>query len=113
MHEMALCEGIIQVLESEAQRQHFQKVKHVWLEIGALAGVEVEALRFGFEAVSRHSLAADAQLTILPLAAQAWCLNCGQTVTIQQRYEACPQCGTYQLQVTQGDEMRIKELEVE
>ncbi|MCG7980654.1 MAG: hydrogenase maturation nickel metallochaperone HypA, partial [Candidatus Thiodiazotropha endolucinida] len=29
------------------------------------------------------------------------------------RYEACPECGSYQLQVTGGDEMRIKELEVE
>ena len=113
MHEMSLCEGIIQVLETEAKRQNFQKVKQVWLEIGALAGVEVEAMRFGFEVVCRHTLAEQAKLTIIMLPAQAWCLNCSQIVEIQQRYDACPHCGTYQLQVTQGDEMRIKELEVE
>ncbi len=59
------------------------------------------------------NLAEQAKLTIIQLPAQAWCLNCAQTVEIQQRYDACPHCGTYQLQVTQGDEMRIKELEVE
>ena len=113
MHEMSLCEGIIQVLENEAQRQNFHKVKSVWLEIGALAGIELEALRFGFDVVSRHTLAEGAQLNIITQPAQAWCLGCSQTVIIQQRYDACPLCGSYQLQVTSGDAMRIKELEVE
>ena len=34
MHEMSICEGILQVLEKEAGRQGFQRVKGVWLEIG-------------------------------------------------------------------------------
>jgi hydrogenase nickel incorporation protein HypA/HybF len=32
---------------------------------------------------------------------------------IAQRYDECPRCGGYQLQVTAGDQMRIKELEIE
>ena len=32
---------------------------------------------------------------------------------VAQRYNACPRCGGYQLQVTGGEEMRIKDLEVE
>jgi hydrogenase nickel incorporation protein HypA/HybF len=34
-------------------------------------------------------------------------------VRVAQRFDACPDCGGYQLQVTGGDELRIKELEVE
>lgn len=113
MHEMSLCEGVLQVLEDEAKRQHFSKVKTVWLEIGAMSGVEVEAMRFCFDAVIRHTLADDAKLEIIKIPGEAWCLQCAQTVTVQQRFDACPHCGSYQLQVTQGDEMRIKELEVE
>lgn len=113
MHEMSLCEGVLQVLESEAKRQNFQQVKTVWLEIGAMAGVEIEAMRFCFDAVTRQSLAEGAKLEIIAIPAQAWCLNCAQTVTVQHRFDACPQCGSYQLQVTQGEELRIKELEVE
>lgn len=113
MHEMSLCEGIVQILETESARQHFSKVKTVWLEIGALAGVEIAALRFGFEVVSRHTLADGAKLEIIELPAQAWCMGCSQSVTIKQRYDACPACGSYQLQVTSGDALRIKELEVE
>ena len=113
MHEMSLCEGIVQVLETESSRQHFSTVKTVWLEIGALAGVEIAALRFGFEVVSRNTLADGARLEIIEIPAQAWCMGCSQSVTIQQRYDACPECGSYQLHVTGGDAMRIKELEVE
>lgn len=53
MHEVSICEGIILLLEEQAVVQHFQQVETLWLEIGELAGVEVEALRFSFEVVSR------------------------------------------------------------
>lgn len=53
MHEMSLCEGVIQVLEDSAKTQGFTRIKTVWLEIGALAGVEIEAMRFSFEAIKK------------------------------------------------------------
>ncbi len=112
MHEMSLCEGVLQVLQQSAEKEGFRRVKTVWLEIGALAGIEVEALRFSFDVVMKGSLAEGALLEIIDLPGQAWCMPCAQQVTIGQRFDACPRCGSYQLQVTGGDEMRIKELEV-
>ena len=113
MHEMSLCEGILQVLEDQAGAQQYRKVKTVWLEVGALAGVEIPALEFSFEVVCRGSLAEGSRLEILSLPATAWCMQCGDSVRIEARYDACPRCGGHQLQVTAGDELRIKELEVE
>jgi len=113
MHEMSLCEGILQVLEDNAKTQHFSKVKTVWLEIGTLSGVEVEAMLFCFDAVSRGTLAQHARLEIMHTPGLAWCMKCAKNVTVMQRFDECPQCGSYQLQVVGGDEMKIKELEVE
>lgn len=113
MHEMSLCEGVLQVLEVEAKKQGFNQVKRVILDIGVLSGVEIPALKFAFDVVMRGSLAEDARLVINELQAQAWCMVCAESVTITARYDACPRCGSYQLQVSSGDEMRIKELEVE
>ncbi len=113
MHEMSLCEGIVQVLEDQAEAQHYTRVKQVWLEIGALAGVEIEAMRFSFDVVTRGTLAEHAQLHIIETPGQGWCLPCAKTISISQRHDPCPDCGSYQIQVTGGDEMRIKELEVE
>jgi len=113
MHEMSLCEGIIQILEEQAKTQNFQRVKTVWLEIGALAGVEISALEFSYDVISHGTIADSSVLKIIHLAATAECAGCKQTVNIDQRYLPCPNCGDYQLQITGGEQMRIKELEVE
>jgi hydrogenase nickel incorporation protein HypA/HybF len=114
MHEMSLTEGIIRVLEEQAEAQGFAKVKAVWVEIGDLSTVDADALAFCFEAVRNGSpVAAEARMEIIRLPGQAWCMDCSRPVTVKQRIDACPLCGGESLQVTGGDEMRIKELEVE
>jgi hydrogenase nickel incorporation protein HypA/HybF len=85
----------------------------VRLEIGRLAQVEPEALRFCFEVVTRDTLAAGARLEILTLDGQGWCLGCGREVPVAALYHPCPHCGGYQVQVTGGTEMRVKEIEVD
>jgi hydrogenase nickel incorporation protein HypA/HybF len=113
MHEMSLAEGVLQLIEDAACQQAFSRVKTVWLEIGQLSTVEPEAMAFCFDAVTRDSLADGARLEIVRVPGQAWCMQCSQSVAVVESYAACPQCGSYQLQVTGGNEMRVKELEVE
>jgi len=113
MHEMSLCEGVLQVIEASALTQNFSKVKTVWLEIGRFAAVEPEAMHFSFEAVVKGTLAEGANLEMIDVPATVWCKRCSEYVEIEQRYDACPECGGYPLQIIGGDEMRIKELEVE
>jgi len=113
MHEMSLAEGVLQIIEDSAKTQNFSRVKTVWLEIGQLAGVEVEAMKFCFDAVTRDSIAQDAKLEIIETPGQAWCLHCAEAVNVQALYDICPKCGSAQLQVTGGNEMRVKELDVE
>ena len=113
MHEMSICEGLVQVLEDQAESQHYSRVKQVWLEIGPLASVETEALRFCFDACTRNTLAEGAVLHIIDLPGSGWCLGCSQQIKVRQRYQACPECGSYQVQVTGGEELKIKELEVD
>ncbi|MEQ1529619.1 MAG: hydrogenase maturation nickel metallochaperone HypA [Methylococcales bacterium] len=110
---MSLCESILQTLEQQADVQQYRKVKSVCLEIGMLAGVEIESLRFCFDVVMHGSLAEQARLDIIEVPGQAWCANCAANLVVQQLYDICPNCGSYQLQVNSGDQMRIKELEVE
>jgi hydrogenase nickel incorporation protein HypA/HybF len=113
MHELSLCESILQTLQEQACVQDYRQVQIVRLEIGALAGVEIEAMRFGFDVVTHGTLAEGAELEIIEVEGRAQCLHCGKNVTIKQRFDACPVCGNYQLQLTSGEELRIKELEVQ
>ncbi|HEY2190008.1 MAG TPA: hydrogenase maturation nickel metallochaperone HypA [Caldimonas sp.] len=112
MHEMSLAEGMLQVVEEGARGHAATRVRAVWVEIGALAQVEVDALRFCFDAVARGTLAEGARLEIVARPGAAWCMPCGAQVEITRHGDACPLCGSYQLQVVRGDDMRVRELEV-
>lgn len=113
MHEMSLAEGVLQIVEDYASRERFDHVRSVVLEIGDLSTVEVEALKFCFDAVIRGSIAEGAVLEIVRLPGTAFCIPCGASVTIKALYDPCPRCGGHQLQPTGGTEMRVKELQVE
>jgi len=112
MHELSLAESVVQIVEETARRNGGTRVSSVTLEVGALAGVEIDALRFCFDAASRESVAAGAALVIERPEGRAWCMPCGESVRLAELGEPCPRCGSYQLQVTGGDELRVREIEL-
>jgi hydrogenase nickel incorporation protein HypA/HybF len=113
MHEMSIAEGILQIVEDAATQQGFKRVTEVRLEIGALSGVEIEALNFCLDVVLKNSIAEGARLELEKVPGQGYCLGCGETVPVNALYDACPKCGSYQVQATGGTEMRVKDLLVE
>lgn len=113
MHEMSLAESVLSIAEQAARSQGFARVRMIRLEIGALAQVEPEAMRFCFHAVARESIAEGARLEILSTPGSAWCAGCSRNVAVRGLLDECPACGNPHLQVTGGRELRVKELEVE
>ena len=77
MHEMALAESMLEIVEQTARGNGARRVTLVRLEIGALSHVEPEALRFCFDVVTRESLAEGARLDIETTPGEAWCMPCG------------------------------------
>jgi hydrogenase nickel incorporation protein HypA/HybF len=112
MHEMALCEGIREVLVRQAEAHGARAITRVRLEIGRFAGVEKPALAFAWDVVMRGSPAEGAALDMLDLPATAACLGCGEIVEIENRLDPCPACGSGRLIPETGTEMRIKDLEI-
>lgn len=112
MHEMAIAESMLEIVENTARDNGAARVKVVWIELGALSHVSAQALHFCFDAVTRGGIAEGATLTILTTPGTAWCMPCGDTVPLAALGEPCPRCGSYQLTVAQGGEMRIKEIEI-
>lgn len=113
MHEMSLAEDMLQIIKDNARSGAYTQVKTVWLEIGQLAGVEEEAMKFCFDAVARHTLAEGARLEIIATEGEGRCPDCHKTVKLAERYDPCPECGGFPVEITGGTEMRVKELEVE
>jgi len=112
MHEMALAESVRAIVDETARSHGARRVVAVRLEIGRLAGVEIEALRFAFDVVKRGSLADAARLELVADEGRAWCMQCSQGIVVAALDEPCPHCGSHQLQVTGGDRMRVLEIEI-
>lgn len=112
MHEMSICENLLQILEQEALRHRYRHIHRIRLEIGVLATIEIAALLFCFDAIKSKTIASDAVLEIIEQPASGYCLGCFQEVEINKRSAPCPKCGAYQLQISQGDTLKIRDLEV-
>lgn len=113
MHELSLAQGIVDVVRDAARVERFARVRRVRVVVGALACVEPTALSFGFESVAKGTVAEGATLELELLPGAAQCVACGRRVEIASRAEVCPACGSGQLLVTGGDELRVKDLEVD
>lgn len=113
MHELSLMEGLLGIIQDSAQAQGFARVRRVILEIGQLAGAEVEALRFAFDVVVAGTVAEGAALEILEPPGRGRCPACAAESPMASRYEPCPRCGQGPLRVTGGTELRVTALDVE
>jgi hydrogenase nickel incorporation protein HypA/HybF len=113
MHEMSLIESVVALVEDERRKQDFSRVRTIRLAVGLLGHAEPEALRFCFDAVTRGTIAEGALLEIEQVPGQGWCCSCRQSVSLSERFAACPVCGDPQVKMTDGGELRLSELEVE
>ena len=112
MHEMSLAGGVLRIVEDAAARERFARVRRLTLEAGALAGIEVRALRFALEAIAPGPCLGGADIEVHEPPGRAWCMRCCEAVAIASRIDACPRCGGFQLQPTEGTELRVRDLVV-
>lgn len=110
MHEMSITEGIIEICQEHASGQ---RVIAVDVEIGQLSSIVPEAVEFCFEACSIGTLLEGAQLNIIRIPGTGRCLECGVVTEVDTLYAPCSTCGSYRLQIISGEEMRVREIEVE
>ncbi|MGI8667719.1 MAG: hydrogenase maturation nickel metallochaperone HypA [Jatrophihabitans sp.] len=108
MHELAIAESVI---EAVLERTGSAPVHAVRLEVGVLAGVTVDSLRFCFELATADTSLADATLEISQPAGLAHCNHCGADFEVSELILLC-RCGSADVQVLQGQQLRILSVEV-
>ena len=113
MHELSIAEGIIQAVEKTAIAAGVSRIISVHIAVGELAGVDISALRFAWQSVTRDGLAQNANLQIERPEGRAWCLDCATTVALHRHGDPCPKCGGYHLAPTQGHELKVIDIEVQ
>ncbi|MFI5335736.1 MAG: hydrogenase maturation nickel metallochaperone HypA [Opitutales bacterium] len=113
MHEVGIMASTLDVILRQAGQHHASRVHRVVLRIGVLSGVEPDSLRFAFEAVTRDTIAAGAELAIESVPARAYCAACTRDFGVDQGFIfACPECGQLSGELRSGRELELIRLEM-
>jgi hydrogenase nickel incorporation protein HypA/HybF len=107
MHELSIALEIISIVEKEIDQHKLGPIESIKLRIGALAGVDPEALSFGFEAASADTILAGTALDIEWVEVTGRCNNCGHDFAIDDYAFLCPICDSPDVEVTRGQELDI------
>jgi hydrogenase nickel incorporation protein HypA/HybF len=113
MHELSIASAILDAVHSEAEKRPGAHVCKVGVRIGALSGVEPEALSFGFSALVRGTDLEPLVLVIEPVPRRQRCPACDFTFDVSEDNLACPRCGSGETVMVGGDELDLAYLEVE
>lgn len=114
MHELAIAEGIAEVVTARATEHHATRVTSVRLRIGEASGVVTDSLTFCFEMVaSQTPLLAGARLTIDLVPHRARCRSCEREFAVRDFIAECPGCGEWSDQILSGTELQVLEMEID
>jgi hydrogenase nickel incorporation protein HypA/HybF len=108
MHELSIANGIVEIC---AERAGTARVIRVRLEIGQLSAVLPDAVRFCFDVCARDTVLEGAALEIVETPGRAVCRDCETEVGLARLVGRCT-CGSANLRVIAGEELKIREMEI-
>lgn len=108
MHELSIANAIV---EACAERASGSRVVRVRLEIGKLSCVLPEAVRFSFDVCAKDTVVEGATLEIIETPGRAVCRDCDSEVTLVRLIGQCD-CGSTDLRILAGEELKVREMEL-
>jgi hydrogenase nickel incorporation protein HypA/HybF len=108
VHELAITQSVVDTI---VERLGNARVIAVHLEIGRLSGVLPDALRFCFDLVAEGTPVEGARLRISEPPGDARCRACGAAFPVDDLVLLC-QCGSADVELRSGQELRISAVEV-
>jgi hydrogenase nickel incorporation protein HypA/HybF len=113
MHELSIASAILDAVRNEAEKHPGAHVSKVGVRIGALSGVEPEALSFGFTALVQGTTLEPLALEIEPVPRSQRCPACDFTFAVLEESLACPRCRCDATTLAGGEELDLAYVEVE
>jgi len=113
MHELAICQSLINQVESIALQHQARNVSLIVVGIGPLSGVEAQLLKNAYPIASAGSVAENTELVIEYLPVKVKCNKCGCESDALPNKLVCKQCGNWQTSLVSGDELLLMSVELE
>lgn len=113
MHEYSIVQSLIDSCEENAKANEATCVTKVVVKIGVMSGVEPELLRTAFDTFKDGTVCDSAEfiMNIQPIVVK--CKACLQESTLKKLEYSCPKCESVELNILDGEDMYLMQLELE
>lgn len=113
MHELAICQALLSEVERIARAHGARSVLRIAVDVGPLSGVEGPLLERAFTIARAGTLAATARLELRTAALRLRCTRCDRQWQAEGRELACAVCGDFRTELLGGDELLLRDVEME
>jgi len=110
---MSIALSVIEAVVEKAREEGGGRITGIELVVGCLSGVQVESLRFCFDAAARETLAEGAELVIEERDGRGRCEACGAEFPVTSFYAKCPSCGQFRVRIESGQELAVRSITIE
>ncbi len=112
MHEYSIVQSLIESCEENARVNNSTEITKVVVKIGVMSGVEPHLLEVAFDTFKEVSICKNAEFIINIQPITIKCLKCKITSEIEMGIFNCPNCDAMELDVIDGEDIYLMQLEM-
>lgn len=113
MHELSIAQALVEQVADVLAKEGAVRATDVTVTVGALSGVNPEALLFAFPMAVQDTGIGTPRLRIDTVPAKVLCKGCGQSCEPDPPFLVCPACGGIDVEVESGRELLLTAVELE
>jgi hydrogenase nickel incorporation protein HypA/HybF len=110
---MSIAQSLLEIVLEEGRRHGLKQVNTIRLQVGALAAVVPDSLKFCFEMLSQDTIARGSALAIETVPVVVRCSGCKELFEVENHIFLCPECGQPSMDLISGRELSLTSLEGE
>ena len=120
MHELSMAQGVLNAVLETAEANDAIKVTDMVIEIGKLAMLNPEQLKFMLGVLCKDTIAENAEIVIEDIDVEIKCYNCDfegiADIDDSDHYAPmilCPKCESHRVEVLNGRDVTVKNISIE
>jgi len=112
MHEYSIVQSLLDSCEENAKANNSTKVTKVVVKIGVMSGVEPELLKTAFDTFKEKTICEEAEFIMNIQSVVIKCNSCQKESTLSKLEYCCPSCKSIDLNIIDGEDMYLMQLEL-
>ena len=113
MHEYSIVQSLLDACEDNAKANNASKVSKVVVKIGVMSGVEPELLKTAFDTFKEKTMCEDAEFIMNIQSVVIKCNSCQKESILKKLEYCCPDCKSIELDIIDGEDMYLMQLELD